>query len=70
MIVTSKEDQSVVTRVTGVSNLILLVTRESFATKMEPGLEEKIRLNAFVRCFTYSSFLSYFAMWFIRCDTI
>ena len=55
MIVTSKEDQSVATSVTGVLNLILLVTRESFATKMEPGLEEKIRLNAFVRCFTLFS---------------
>ena len=66
MIVTSKEDQSVVTRVTGVSNLILLVTRESSATKMEPGLEKKIRLNAFVRCFT--SFLNLFCN--VRFDRI
>ena len=64
MIVASKEDQSVVTPVA--LNLILLVTRESFATKMEPGLEEKIRLNAFVRCFT--SFLNLFCN--VRCDRI
>ena len=66
MIVASKEDQSVVTPVTGVLNLMLLVTRESFATKMEPGLEKKIRLNAFVRCFTV--FLNLFCN--VRCDRI
>ena len=66
MIVTSNEDQSVVTPVTGVSNLILLVTRESSATKMEPGLEKNIRLNAFVRCFT--SFLNLFCN--VRSDRV
>ena len=53
MTVTSKEDQRASTAAIGALNLILLITRESFATKMELGLEKKIRLNAFVSCLTY-----------------
>ena len=63
MIVTSKEDHSASKAAIGALNLILLVTRESFATKMEPGLENKIRLNAFVRCFTL--FLNLFCMFVV-----